>query len=155
MSSSGNSSFVYVTYIRTTPDKLWAALTTPDFIQQYWLGIIAEAEWKLGGSWKLSFPDGRVADTGQITVFEPGKRLGIRWHHQLMPELKAEGWSVCTMDIEPAAGDAVKLTMTHSIDVAGAKFIDAVSGGWPQILSNLKSLLETGAIILPPRDFRP
>jgi uncharacterized protein YndB with AHSA1/START domain len=154
MSNANSSSFVYVNYIRTTPDKLWSALTTPDFIQKYWLGITADAEWKVGGSWKLSFPDGRVADTGEITVFEPGKRLAIRWHHQLMPELKAEGWSLCTMDIEPAAGDAVKLTVTHSIDVAAAKFIDAVSGGWPQILSNLKSLLETGSIILPPREFR-
>jgi uncharacterized protein YndB with AHSA1/START domain len=155
MTDTPKSSFVYVTYIRTTPEKLWSALTTPAFIQQYWLGIIAEAEWKVGGSWKLSFPDGRVADTGEIVMFEPGKRLGIRWHHQLMPELKAEGWSLCTMDIEPAAGEAVKLTVTHSIDVAGAKFIDAVAGGWPQILSNLKSLLETGSIILPPREFRP
>ena len=57
------------------------------------------------------------------------------------------------MEIEPAAGDAVKLTVTHSIERADSKLIEAVSGGWPQILSNLKSLLETGAIILPPRKF--
>jgi uncharacterized protein YndB with AHSA1/START domain len=155
MSDANCSRFVYVTYIRTTPDKLWSALTTPDFIQKYWLGIIAEAEWKVGGSWKLSFPDGRVADTGEITVFDPGKRLGIRWHNEWVPEMKAEGWALCTMDIEPAAGDTVKLTVTHSIDVAGSKFIDAVSGGWPQILSNLKSLLETGSVILSPREFHP
>ncbi|HVH79613.1 MAG TPA: SRPBCC family protein [Stellaceae bacterium] len=154
MSEAGKSSFIYVTYIRTTPEKLWSALTTPAFIQQFWLGIIVEAEWKVGGSWKLSFPDGRVADTGEITAFEPGKHMSIRWHHQLMPELKAEGWSLCTMEIEPAAGEAVKLTVTHSIEREPSRFIEAVSGGWPQILSNLKSLLETGAIILPPRDFR-
>jgi len=153
MTDTPKSSFVYVTYIRTTPEKLWSALTTPEFIEKYWLGVRTEAEWKVGGPWKLSFPDGRVADTGEITVFEPAKRLSIRWHHQLMPELKAEGWSLCTMDLEPAAGETVKLTVTHSIEREDSKLINAVSGGWPQILSNLKSLLETGAIILPPREF--
>ena len=67
-----------------------------------------------------------------------------------MPELKAEGWSLCVMEIE-REGDAVKLTVTHSIAREGSKFIDAVTAGWPQVLSNLKSLLETGAVILPPK----
>jgi uncharacterized protein YndB with AHSA1/START domain len=151
MSDPARSSFVYVTYIRTTPEKLWRALTSAEFVQQYWLGIRAEAEWTLGGAWKLMFPDGRVADTGEIVAFEPGKRLGIRWRNEFMPELKAEGWSLCTMEIEPAAGETVKLTVTHGIDRAPSKFIDAVTGGWPQVLSNLKSLLETGAAILPSR----
>lgn len=153
MTTVPQSSFVYVTYIRTTPDKLWSALTTPEFIQQYWLGIRAEAEWKVGGAWKLSFPDGRVADTGEISEFQPGKRLSIRWRNEFRPELKAEGWSLCTMDIEPAAGDAVKLTVTHNIERQDSQFIGAVSSGWPQILSNLKSLLETGSPVLPPRTF--
>jgi uncharacterized protein YndB with AHSA1/START domain len=153
MSDPAQSRFVYVTYIRTTAEKLWSALTTPEFIEKYWLGIHAEAEWKVGGAWKLSFPDGRVADTGEIVEFAPGKRLGIRWQHQWMPELKAEGWSLCTMELEPAAGESVKLTVTHSIGRDPSKLIDAVSGGWPQILSNLKSLLETGSVILPPRKF--
>jgi uncharacterized protein YndB with AHSA1/START domain len=152
MSSNAGSSFVYVTYIRTTAEKLWSALTNPDFIQQYWLGVRAEAEWRLGGSWKISFPDGRVADSGEIVAIDPGKRLSIRWQNEFMPEMKAEGWSLCTMDIELAAGEAVKLTVTHSMEREGSKFIGAVSSGWPQVLSNLKSLLETGAIILPPRD---
>jgi uncharacterized protein YndB with AHSA1/START domain len=155
MSNTASSSFVYVTYIHTTPDKLWSALITPEFIQKYWLGIRVEAEWKVGGSWKLAFPDGRIADTGEIVAFEPGARLSLRWRNEFMPELKAEGWSLCTMEIEPAAGEAVKLTVTHSIERADSKLIGAVSGGWPQILSNLKSLLETGSIILPPREFRP
>jgi uncharacterized protein YndB with AHSA1/START domain len=155
MSDAAKSSFVYVIYIRTTPEKLWSALTSAEFVQQYWLGIRPEAEWKAGGSWKLIFPDGRIADTGKIVEFEPAKRLSIRWRNEFRPELKAEGWSLCTMEIEPAAGEAVKLTVTHSIEREDSKFIGAVSGGWPSILSNLKSLLETGSIILPPREFRP
>lgn len=146
-----NSRFVYVTYIRTTPERLWSALTTPEFIQQYWFGIRAEAEWKQGGNWKLVFKDGRIADSGKITEFDPPKRLAISWQNEFRPELKAEGVSLCTMELEPT-GEAVKLTVTHTIERENAKFIDAVAGGWPQILSNLKSLLETGSIALPPRD---
>ena len=150
MTGTPESKFVYVTYIRTTVDRLWSALTSSDFARQYWLGMQPEAEWKLGGAWRLTFPDGRVADSGEIVAFEPSKRLGISWRNEFRPELKAEGWSLCTMELEPV-GEAVKLTVTHSIEREKAQFIDAVSGGWPQILSNLKSLIETGATILPPR----
>jgi uncharacterized protein YndB with AHSA1/START domain len=153
MTDAAKSSFVYVTYIRTTPEKLWSALTSAEFAQKYWLGTRPEAEWKAGGSWKLIYPDGRVTDTGQIVEFEPGKRLSIRWRNEFRPELKEEGWSLCTMEIEPAANETVKLTVTHSIEREGSKFIGAVSGGWPKILSNLKSLLETGSVILPPKEF--
>jgi uncharacterized protein YndB with AHSA1/START domain len=149
--TSAQSRFVYVTYIRTTADRLWSALTSPDFAQQYWLGAHPEADWRKGGAWRLMFPDGRVADAGEIVAFEPAKRLAIRWRNEWMPEMKEEGWSLCTMEIEPAPGEAVKLTVTHAIDREGSKFIGAVSGGWPQILSNLKSLLETGSTILPPK----
>ena len=150
MTERGNSSFVYVTYIRTTPERLWSALTSSEFAQQYWRGARPEAEWKLGGAWKLALPDGRVCDAGEITAFEPAKRLGIRWRNEMMPEFKAEGWSLCTLEIE-RVDDTVKLTVTHSIEREGSKFIDAVSQGWPQVLSNLKSLLETGAVILGPK----
>jgi uncharacterized protein YndB with AHSA1/START domain len=152
MTNAGNSRFVYVTYIRTTPERLWSALTSADFARQYWRGAHPEAEWKLGGSWKLIFPDGRVADTGEIVAFEPCKRLSLRWRNEFKPEFKAEGWSLCSMEIEPV-GEAVKLTVTHSMEREGSKFIGAVSGGWPQILSNLKSLLETGSVVLPPMEF--
>jgi uncharacterized protein YndB with AHSA1/START domain len=152
MSNSPASRFVYVTYIRTTSERLWSALTTPQFIPQYWLGVRAEAEWRVGGSWKLLFPDGRTADTGEILEFEPPKRLAIRWRNEFMPEMKAEGWSLCTLELEPN-GEAVKLTVTHSMERENSRFIGAVSGGWPQILSNLKSLLETGSALLPPLKF--
>jgi len=150
MTSAPRSSFVYVTYIRTTPERLWSALTDSEFAQQYWLGARSEAEWKTGGSWKLVFPDGRIGDTGEIIEFEPPQKLAIRWRNEFMPELKAEGWSLCTMELE-RAGEAVKLTVTHSIERENSKFIGAVSGGWPKILSNLKSLLETGSTILAPK----
>jgi len=150
VSDAGKSSYIYVTYIRTTPERLWTALTSPEFAQQYWRGARPEADWKVGGAWKLVLPDGRVCDTGEIVAFEPSRRLGIRWRNEFRPELKAEGWSLCTMEIE-TVDDAVKLTVTHSIDREQSKFIGAVSEGWPQVLSNLKSLLETGSVILGPK----
>ncbi|NRP86074.1 hypothetical protein GFPCMMHI_01977 [Ensifer adhaerens] len=141
------SKFVYVTFIRTAPEKLWSALTTPEFIRQYWFDMTHETDWKVGSPWKMLFPDGRIADMGEIAEFEPPRRLAIRWRNEFRPELKAEGWSRCVMELEPADG-AVKLTVTHTIELENSKFIEAVSGGWPKILSNLKSLLETGEVAI-------
>lgn len=141
------STFVYVTFIRTTPEQLWAALTSPDIMKQYWFDMHQESDWRPGSPWRLLFADGRVADTGEILEADPPRRLVIRWRNEFLPELKAEGAALCTYQIEPA-DDAVKLTVTHAMDRANSRFIDKVSGGWPRILSNLKSLLETGKIVL-------
>ena len=135
--------FVYVTYIRTTPETLWDHLTKPEFIRVYWFGVSAESDWKQGSSWKLILADGRVADTGEILEVDRPRRLVIKWRNEFKPELKAEGYSRATFVLEPA-DDVVKLTVTHEIDRTGSKLIEAVSGGWPSVLSSLKSLIETG-----------
>ena len=145
-----DSTFIYVTYIRSTPQELWRALTTPEFMSQYWLGATAEAEWRKGGAWRLVFPDGRVADSGEIVDFEPPRLLAIKWRNEWKQEFHDEGWSMCTMELEPL-DDAVKLTVSHTMQRENAKFIGAVGGGWPRILSNLKSLLETGQVALAPK----
>ena len=141
------STFVYVTFIRTTSDQLWSALTNSDLMKEYWFGMHFKTEWKAGAQWELIFDDGRVADTGQIAEWEPPKRMVLKWRNEFKPELKAEGFAYCTIELEPVS-DAVKLTITHSMDRADSKFIEAVSGGWPKILSNLKSWLETGEVAL-------
>jgi uncharacterized protein YndB with AHSA1/START domain len=140
------SKFVYATYIRTTPEKLWQALLRPEFTRLYWFGVTMECAWKKGAPWKMILPDGKVADAGEIVEIEEPKRIVIRWQHELRPELKAEGYSQCTMQIEPL-NDLVKLTILHEIDRPESKLIEAVSGGWPKILSSLKSLLETGSAL--------
>jgi uncharacterized protein YndB with AHSA1/START domain len=137
--------FVYVTYIKTTPEKLWHALTDRETNALYWFGAHQESDWKAGSPWKIAYPDGRVMDSGEILELEPLKRIVIKWRNEWSPELNAEGYSRCTMQIEEADG-AVKLTVMHVIDRETSKFIEGVSGGWPKILSNLKSLLETGAV---------
>jgi uncharacterized protein YndB with AHSA1/START domain len=142
------STFVYVTYIRATPEKLWSALTDDvEFMKQYWFGTHCESRWTAGSSWKMVSRDGYISDAGEIVEAEPPRRLVIRWQHQKRPELTAEGESYCTIELEPS-GPAVKLSITHSIEREPSKLIEAVSGGWPKILSNLKSLLETGTAVL-------
>ena len=141
------STFVYVTYIRTTPEKLWSALTDVEYIKQYWFGMSGESQWTAGSSWKLVSSDGQIFDAGEIVEADPPRRLVIRWRNQIKPELNAEGDSLCTMELEPS-GTAVKLSITHTIEREASNFIAAVSGGWPKIISNLKSLLETGSAVL-------
>jgi len=144
---SQSSSFVYVTFIRTTPEKLWSALTDPAQMKEYWLGSQIKTEWKKGAAWQLVYPDGRITDTGEILELDPPRRMVLRWRNEFRPELKAEGFALCAIDVEPV-DKAVKLTITHSIERSPSKFIEAVSGGWPKILSNLKSLLETGTVVV-------
>ncbi len=138
-----DSRFVYVTYIRTTPEKLWRALLDPEFTRRYWCETSQESEWKQGSSWRITTPDGTVADSGEVVEIEPQKRLVLKWRNEFRPELREEGYSRLTYELEPQT-ESVKLTIIHEIDLPNSKLIQAVSGGWPAILASLKSLLETG-----------
>jgi len=138
------SKFVYVTFIRTTPEKLWQALLEPEFTRQYWLGVTLESTWKVGASWKMIFPDGRPGDAGEVVEIVPRKRLVLTWRHEYRPELKAEGFTRMTCDIQQHE-NMCKLTIVHVMDKPESKMIQAVSNGWPIVLSGLKSLLETGS----------
>ena len=138
-----DSRFVYVTYIRTTPEKLWKALIDPEFTRRFWNETWQDCAWKPGATWRLMIPDGRVADAGEVVEIEPQRRLVLRWRNEFMPELREEGYSRMTYEIEKK-GESVKLTVIHEMERGGSKLIDAVSGRWPMILSSLKSLLETG-----------
>jgi uncharacterized protein YndB with AHSA1/START domain len=138
-----DSRFVYVTYIRTTPEKLWQALTDPQFTQKYFAQTRHESDWTPGASWRMVKPDGSVTDAGEVLEIEPKRRLVLKWRNEYKPELKAEGFSRMTYELDPK-GEMVKLTVIHEIGHPDSKLIHAVSGGWPIILSSLKSFLETG-----------
>jgi uncharacterized protein YndB with AHSA1/START domain len=138
-----DSRFVYVTYIRTTPEKLWRALIEPEFTRRYWVETWQESDWKPGSSWQIMIPDGRVADSGEILEIEPERRLVLKWRNEFVPEMHADGYSRMTYELEQQ-GDMVKLTLIHEIDKPESKLINGVSNGWPMILASLKSLLETG-----------
>jgi uncharacterized protein YndB with AHSA1/START domain len=144
------STFVYVTYIRTTPEKLWSALTTDtEFMKQYWWPALhCESAWTPGSSWKLVSGEGQVYDVGTIVEAEPPRRLVIRWRNEIAPQLKAEGEVLCTIELE-RIGATVKLSITHTMERDASKLIAGVSIGYPIVISNLKSLLETGSIVVP------
>ena len=136
--------YVYVSYIRTTPKKLWDALTDKEFQKKYWFDMYQDCDWKKGLKWSMHFSDGRTADAGEILEVDPPRRAVIRWRNEFRPELTAEGFSTCTYEIAEE-GELCKLTVLHEIEAARpSKFIAAVSGGWPKILSSLKTFLETG-----------
>ena len=125
--ADARSSFVYVTYIRTTPEELWAALTTPEFTRKFWFGMKLETAWKVGARWQLVAADGAVTDAGVVREFDRPRRIVLAWNHVRRPELAAEGEALCVMELEPQE-KAVKLTITHTIDRAESKLIGAEVG---------------------------
>ena len=139
------STFACVTYIRATPEKLWSVLTDVERVKQYWFGVPCESQWTAGSSWKLVYPDGRDTDSGEIVEAEQPRRLVIGWQDK--PELKAEGEPQCAIELGPSR-PAVRLSITHTIEREPSNFIAAVSDAWPMVISNLKSLLEAGSIVL-------
>ncbi len=146
------SRFVYVTYIRTAPEKLWQALIDPEFTRKYWCDTRQESDFKPGSPWKIITPDGMVTDSGQILECVPHKRLVIQWRNEFRPELKSEGPSRLTYELEQV-GSSMKLTVIHEMDKPESKLIGTVSNGWPHILASLKSLLETGESLTETREW--
>jgi uncharacterized protein YndB with AHSA1/START domain len=139
------SRFVYVTYIRAPAEAIWEALTTPEINKKFWGGFSQVTSWKVDDDFRIVGPDGKAWDIGQVLQFDPPRRLQVTWQHQMDEAMKAEGFSKMGFTLEAQDGGLTRLTVTHEIDHADSKFIGAVSHGWPQIVSSLKSLMETGA----------
>ena len=135
---------VYVSYIASTPEKIWTALTDPAFTKAYFFGHAIEIEPKVGGSFVLRMPDGRVNAQGRVIEWQPARRLSVTWAVSGMPGMEKLPECLVSYDIEQA-GDCVRLTLTeaHSWDIPEA-ILSGGRAGWPAILSSLKSLLETG-----------
>jgi DNA-binding transcriptional ArsR family regulator/uncharacterized protein YndB with AHSA1/START domain len=151
-----SSPFVYTTYVRSTPDRLWQALTDPAFTRQYW-GVALESDWQVGSEVTWREGDTTISDPEQVVLeSEPGRRLSYTWHtftpewaraagvdEEVRRALAGEPRSRVTFEIEPA-GDVVKLTLVHEGFESGSKTRQMVAEGWPELLSSLKTLLETG-----------
>ena len=130
---------VYTTYIRTTPKKLWAAITKPEFTRQYWGGLANVSDWKRGSKWEHHNPEHEVWITGKVLESNPPKRLVLSWADP--DDLKDK--SRVTFAIK-AIEDMTCLTVTHGSFKTGSTMVKKVSGGWPRVLSSLKTFLETG-----------
>lgn len=143
MAELTTESTVYVTYIATTPEKLWAALTSPEFTAEYFFGRRVESDWKRGSSWLLRMPDGRVDVEGTVRESDPPRKLVVSWNVVWASEALPE--AVVTYEIEALDGGVVRLTMTEAHPTPIPTFLlEGGRKGWPMILSGLKSLLETG-----------
>jgi uncharacterized protein YndB with AHSA1/START domain len=135
---------VYITYIRSTPQKVWDALTQSDFTKQFFFGRVVESDWKKGSPWRLIMPDGKTDVAGEVRESNPPRLLKVSWRVEWMEEARKLEPAIVTYEIDPV-DDAVKLTMTqHNSGAAPRKFVEAGKQGWAVILSSLKSLLETG-----------
>lgn len=141
--------FVYTTYIETTPEKLWEALTSSEFSKRYWFGTEVRSDWNVGSPFAL-VTDGKTSDTGEILEADRPRRLSYTFKHELFEEMRNEPATKVVFTLEPY-GNIVKLTVTHEGFMEGSKLLGAVSNGWPAILSGLKSLLETGHAFTIPR----
>ncbi len=135
-------SFVYVTYIATTPEKLWQALTDPATTEKYWFGFRIDARGKVGDHMVAHAPSGKEVHNDPILVSDPPKKLVYEWNPQLEDQ-KGERPSRVTFDLEPLK-EQVKLTVTHEEFDVGSRVFPKISMGWPAVLSSLKSWLETG-----------
>jgi len=134
---------VYVTYIKTTPARLWQALTSGEDTKRYFFGFRIESEWRVGAHWEF-YSDEGVHDEGEVLECDPPRRLKISWRVVALEDARDLSPAFITYEIEPA-GKAVKLTMTqHQPTPIQRKYAEGGAQGWPMILSSLKSLLETG-----------
>ncbi|MGL3213335.1 SRPBCC family protein [Bradyrhizobium sp. BR 1433] len=131
--------YVYVTYIETTAEKLWHALTSSEFTERFWFGYRVSSDWKVGSLYSLT-KDGRRSVQGEVLIADPPNKLAYSWD-VVKEGVEREQVSRVTFDIEPH-GEVVKLTVTH--DNLGPKTLRDISGGWPMVIASLKSFLETG-----------
>jgi uncharacterized protein YndB with AHSA1/START domain len=138
--------FVYTTYIETTPEKLWQALTDGDFTERYWFGHRAASDWKVGSAYTFTREDAHTIE-GEVLVSDPPRRLAYSWSSGCAADAKSERTSRVTFDLEPR-GKVIKLTVTHDELDEGGKTLRDISGGWPMVIASLKSLLETGHVLV-------
>jgi uncharacterized protein YndB with AHSA1/START domain/DNA-binding transcriptional ArsR family regulator len=149
-------SFAYTTYIKTTPERLWQALTEPAFTERYWRTTF-ETDWQVGSTMTWHMRGVTIADPQQVVLeSDPYHRLSYTWHtmtpelaealefsDEQLAKLAGEARSKVTFEIEPV-DELCKLTVVHDGFEPGSRMLELISGGWPHVLSELKTLLETG-----------
>jgi uncharacterized protein YndB with AHSA1/START domain len=140
---------VFEIYIRTTPERLWEAITDPETRAKYNFGAGVSSDWKVGSRMEMGSPhaDGLLGE-GEVLEIDPPRRLVHTMTALWGDDVKAEGASRVTWDIEPIGADSVRLLVVHDQLRDGAN--DQLYGGWPMILSGLKTWLESGELLTTP-----
>jgi uncharacterized protein YndB with AHSA1/START domain len=151
-----HESYQYTSYIRATPERIWQAITDPSSASQFW-GVTHITDWMPGSSMTWQVAGATIADPEQVILeADEPHRLSFTWHTiteefgaavggepEVLAAMAAEARSTATFELEPM-GDATRITVTHSGFETGSAILEGVEGGWPMVLSSLKSLLETG-----------
>jgi uncharacterized protein YndB with AHSA1/START domain len=143
---------VFEVFIKTSPERLWEAITDPEQRARYSFGVRTESDYSNGSSYKSGVPDVIDIAEGENVEVDPPKRLVQTFTALWSDEVKAEGESRVTWEIEPVGDDSCRLTVTHELAKKGAN--GELYGGWPMILSGLKTLLETGEDLTTPGSLR-
>jgi uncharacterized protein YndB with AHSA1/START domain/DNA-binding transcriptional ArsR family regulator len=139
---------VFEIYIKTTPERLWEAITSDEQRRRYWFGLGVDSDWTTGSSYVGVHPAAPAPiHAGENLEVDPPRRLVQSFNALWSDAAKAQGTSRVTWEIEPV-GDSCKLTVIH--DQLAADALEEIYGGWPQILSGLKTLLETGDSLTTP-----
>jgi uncharacterized protein YndB with AHSA1/START domain len=139
---------VFEIYIKTTPERLWEAITSSEMRRRYNFGAAVESDWSPGSHYETVHPDAPgILSEGVNLEVEPPRRLVQSYRALWSDDVKREGTSRVTWEIE-AVGDSCRLTVTH--DELPERAPSALYGGWPMILSGLKTLLETGETLTTP-----
>ena len=139
---------IFEIYIRTTPERLWEAITNTEIRSKYTFGMLVETDWKVGSRYELNHPRAdRLLGEGETLELDPPHRMVQSMTALWSDEVKAEGTSRVTWEIQPI-GDSCRLTLTHDELREGGN--DEIYGGWPMILSGLKTWLETGELLTTP-----
>ncbi len=159
MTTAKDTVQIYRVYIKATPEAIWDALTKPEWTVKYGYAPVVEYDLRSGGTFTALANEGMLAlgcpeviSDGEVIEADPPRKLVQTWRMTMTPELEAEAFTRLTCDIEPVRNGVTRLTVTH--DVTGAPLWAAVlrgesesegaGGGWSEILSGLKTLLETG-----------
>jgi uncharacterized protein YndB with AHSA1/START domain len=165
---SNETSFVYTTYIHATPERVWQGLTDPIFTERYWRhpssgGVSYHTDWQKGSAYDVAYDKTAllISNPEQLVLeSDPPRRLAYTWHtftpewaaaHHIdestVTAWRAEPRSKVAFDIEEAGEGVVKLTVVHDGFAAGSAVLEGVRGGWPAVISSLKTLLETGSAL--------
>jgi uncharacterized protein YndB with AHSA1/START domain len=139
---------VFEIYIRSTPERIWEAITDPEIRAKYNFGAAHHCDWQVGSRYEMTHPGGGLLGEGEILEVDPPRRLVQTMTALWGDDVKAEGSSRLTWEIEPIAENSCRLTLVHDQLREGAN--DQLFGGWPMILSGLKTWLETGELLTTP-----
>ena len=147
----GRAMAAFEIYIKTTPERLWEAITDPELRKKYNFGVGVTSDWTVGSEYRSEAGGGFEIAAGENLEVEPPRRLVQSFQALWSEDVKAAGHSRVTWEIEPV-GDSCRLLVTHDRLPEGAN--SELFGGWPMILSGLKTLLETGELLTTPGSLR-